>query len=91
MEANRLIYTTFPYHFLQGLAYRPIVQIWENEIILLERTVTLDYLQGEVQQLHLVRYARLVPVGNNPLLAVHFNDAVGGQLLDSPHRTGGEA
>ena len=82
MEANRLIYTTFPYHFLQRFAYRPIVQIWKNEIVLLERTVTLDYLQGDVQQLHLVRYARLVPFGNNSLLAVHLHNTVSGQFLD---------
>ena len=82
MEANRLIYTAFTYHLLQRFADRPIVQIWKHKVIFLERTVTLDYLQGDVKQLHLERYARLVPFGNNPLLAVHLHNAVGGQFLD---------
>ena len=57
----------------------------------MERTVTLDYLQRDVQQLYLVRYARLVPFGNNPLLAVHLHNAVGGQFLDVHEREGSEA
>ena len=91
MEADVLIHTTFPYHFLQRLADGPIVQVGEHEVVFLERSVTLYYLQGNVQQFHLERYARLMPFGDNPLLAVHFHDAVVGQFLDVHERKGGEA
>ena len=91
MEANRLIYTAFPYHLLQWFAYRPVVQMGKHKIVLLKRAITLDYLQGDVQQLHLERYTRLVTLGNNPLLAVHLHNAVGGQFLDVHEREGGEA
>ena len=74
MEADVLIHTTFPYHFLQRLADGPIVQVGEHEVVFLERSVTLDYLQGDVQHLYLERYARLVTLGDNPLLAVHLHD-----------------
>ena len=90
MEADVLIHTTFPYHFLQRLADGPIVQVGEHEVVFLERSVTLYYLQGNVQQFHLERYARLMPFGDNPLLAVHFHDAVVGQFLDVHERKGGE-
>ncbi len=91
MEADVLIHTTFPYHFLQRLADGPIVQVGEHEVVFLERSVTLYYLQGNVQQFHLERCARLMPFGDNPLLAVHFHDAVVGQFLDVHERKGGEA
>ena len=45
----------------------------------------------DVQQLHLEWYARLAPFGDNPLLAVHFHDAVVGQFLDVHERESGEA
>ena len=91
MEADVLIHTAFSYHLLQRLADGPIVQVGEHEVVFLERSVTLYYLQGDVQQLHLKRYARLVPLGDNPLLTVHFHDAVVGQFLDVHERKGGEA
>ena len=91
MKADVLIHTAFPYHFLQRLADRPIIQVGEHEVVFLERSVTLYYLQGNVQQLHLKRYTRLVSFGDNPLLAVHFHDAVVGQFLDVHERKGGEA
>lgn len=82
MKADVLIHTAFPYHLLQRLADGPIVQVGEHEVVFLERSITLNYLQRDVQQLHLERYARLVTLGDNPLLAVHLHDAVSGQFID---------
>ena len=90
VKADVLIHTAFPYHLLQRLADGPIVQVGEYEVVFLERSVTLYYLQRDVQQLHLERYARLVPLGDNPLLAVHFHNAIVGQFLDVHERKGGE-
>ena len=82
MEADLLVYATLADDLFQLLADIPIVDFAENRIVLLERSVLPDYLQRDVQQLHLERYARLVPLGNNPLLAVYVHNLVRGQFPD---------
>ena len=47
-----------------------MVQVGEYEVVFLEWPVTLDYLQGDIQQFHLGRCARLVSFGDNPILTV---------------------
>ena len=62
----------------QRFADRPVVEIREYEIVFLTGSVTLDNLQGNIQQLYLKRHTRLVSFGNNPFLTVHFhNVAIG--------------
>ena len=77
--------------FFQLLADVPIVDFAKNRIVLLERSVLSDYLQRNIQQLHLERNACLVPLGNNPLLAVHVHNLVRGQFLDVCETECGEA
>lgn len=90
MKADLLVYATLADNLFQLLADIPIVDFAENRIVLLERSVLSDYLQRNVQQLHLERDARLVPLGDNPLLAVHLHDAVGSQFLDVHERKSGK-
>ena len=82
MKADLLVYATLADNLFQLLADIPIVDFAENRIVLLERSVLSDYLQRNVQQLHLERDARLVPLGDNPLLAVHVHNLVRGQFPD---------
>ena len=82
MKADLLVYATLADNLFQLLADVPIVDFAENRIVLLERSVLSDYLQRNVQQLHLERDARLVPLGDNPLLAVHVPNLVRGQFPD---------
>lgn len=57
----------------------------------MERSVLPDYLQWNIQQLHLERYACLVSLGNNPLLAVYVHNIVRGQFPDVCKAECGEA
>lgn len=82
MKADLLVYATLADNLFQLLADIPIVDFAENRIVLLERSVLSDYLQRNVQQLHLERDARLMPLGDNPLLAVHVHNLVRGQFPD---------
>lgn len=90
VEADFLGDAAFLYHLAHPFAYRPIVEIGKYKIAFLERLVAFDYLQGNVQQLHLERHARLVPFGDNPFLTVHIYYLLIGQLLDVHKRQGGE-
>ena len=91
MKADLLVYATLADNLFQLLADVPIVDFAENRIVLLERSVLSDYLQRNVQQLHLERDARLVPLGDNPLLAVHVHNLVRGQFPDVCEAECGEA
>lgn len=82
MKADLLVYATLADNLFLLLADIPIVDFAENRIVLLERSVLSDYLQRNVQQLHLERDARLVPLGDNPLLAVHVYNLARGQFPD---------
>ena len=82
MKADLLVYPTLADNLFQLLADIPIVDFAENRIVLLERSVLSDYLQRNVQQLHLERDARLVPHGDNPLLDVKVHNLVRGQFPD---------
>ena len=91
MKRDVLCYPALFHHLFQRFADRPVVEIGEHEVILLQRSVTLYYLQGYIQQFHLERYFCLVPFGQYPLLTVHFHDTVIGQFLDVHEREGSEA
>ena len=91
MKADLLVYATLADDLFQLFADIPIVDFAENRIVLLERSVLSDYLQRDVQQLHLERYARLVSFGNNPFLAVHVHNLVRGQFPDVCEAECGEA
>ena len=58
----------------QRFADRPVVEIREYEIVFLTGSVTPDYLQWNIQQLHLEGDFCLVAFGQYPLLTIHFYD-----------------
>ena len=91
VKADLLVYVALTDDILQFFADAPIVDFAENRIVLLERSVLPDYLQRDVQQLHLERYTCLVPFGDNPLLAVHVHNLVRGQFPDVCEAECGEA
>lgn len=91
MKADLLVYATLTDDILQLFTDAPVVDFAENRIVFLERSVLPDYLQWNIQQLHLERYACLVPLGNNPLLAVHVHNIVRGQFPDVCEAECGEA
>lgn len=82
MKADLLVDATLSDDIFQLFADAPIVDFAENRIVFLERSVLPDYLQWNIQQLHLERYTCLVSLGNNPLLAVHVHNIVRGQFPD---------
>ena len=61
VKRDVLCYPALFHHLFQRFANRPVVEIGENEVVHLQGTVTLYYLQGNIQQFHLERYFRLVP------------------------------
>ena len=58
----------------QRFADRPVVEIREYEIVFRQILVPFDYLQGNIQQLHLERDICLVPFRQYPFLTIHFYD-----------------
>ena len=58
----------------------------EKPLVSPERLVTLDYLHGDVHQLDLERYTRLLAFRDNPRCAVQLYDVVGGQVFDVRER-----
>lgn len=91
VERDVFCYPALFHLLFQRFADRPVVEVGEHEIILLQGAVMLYYLQGNIQQFHLERHFRLVPFGQYPLLTVHFHNVVIGQFLDVHERQGGEA
>ncbi len=91
MEADFLGNAAFLYHLAHPFAYRPIVEIGKYKVVFLERLVAFDYLQRNVQQLHLERHTRLMPLGDNPFLSVYLHNLVVAQFLDVHERQGGKA
>lgn len=91
MKADLLVYVALTDDILQFFADAPIVDFAENRIVLLEWSVLSNYLQRDIQQLHLERYTCLVPFGDNPLLAVHVHNLVRGQFPDVCEAECGEA
>lgn len=90
MEADFLCYATFLYHFTHPFTDRPIIEVRKYKVVFLERLVAFDYLQRNIQQLHLKRYTRLVPFGDNPFLSVYLHNLVVAQFLDIHERQGGK-
>ena len=88
MERYVLGNPALPYHLLQRLA---VIQVGKHEPVLLEPLVTLDNLQGNIQQFNLEIHFRLVTLGQYPFLTVHFCNVIGGQFLYIHKRQGGEA
>ena len=58
----------------------------EQPLVSPERFMPLDNLHRDVHQLDLERYARLLAFRHNPRCTIHFNDVVGGQVLDVRER-----
>ena len=56
--------------------------IREHEFVLLKPLVTLDYLQWNIQQLHLEIDLCFVSLRQYPLLSVNLYNIIGGQFLN---------
>ena len=90
MEGDVLCYPALADDFFELLADRPVVDVPEYGVVLLERSVSVDDLQGYIEQFHLVRHLCLVPFCKYPLLAVHLHNLIGGEFLQVHEGKGGE-
>ena len=63
MKRDVLCYPALFHYLFQRFTDRPVVEIGENKVLLLQGTVSLYYLQGYIQQFHLERHFCLVPFG----------------------------
>ena len=90
VEGNVLCDAALAHDLLEPLADRPVVDVPEYRVVLLERSVSVNDLQGDIKQFHLERNMRLVSFRNYPLLAVHLHYLIGSEFLQVHERKGGE-
>ena len=72
MIGDLFLYSAFFHYLFQLFAHRPIVDFSENQLVFRQVLVPFDYLQGNIQQLHLERDICLVPFRQYPFLTVHL-------------------
>ena len=91
MVGDLLLYSAFRHYLFQLFAHRPIVDFPENQPVFRQILVPFDYLQGNIQQLHLERDICLVPFRQYPFLTVHLHYFVRCEFFHIHERQGGEA
>ena len=88
---DMLLYSAFRHYLFQLFAHRPIVDFPENQLVFRQILVPFDYLQGNIQQLHLERDICLVPFRQYPFLTVHLHYFIRCEFFHIHERQGGEA
>ena len=91
MVGDLLLYSAFRHYLFQLFAHRPIVDFSENQPVFRQILVPFDYLQGNIQQLHLERDICLMPFRQYPFLTVHLHYFVRCEFFHIHERQGGEA
>lgn len=91
LVGDMLLYSAFRHYLFQLFAHRPIVDFPENQLVFRQILVPFDYLQGNIQQLHLERDICLVPFRQYPFLTVHLHYFIRCEFFHIHERQGGEA